>query len=141
MVAFAGVMTVIKGIVAAVGLLALVQQVGSFSAALAVNGTIGKQVAAMYTALGVTAKFAGGQIVFASGATLSFRAAVIALMSATGLGLLIAVIGTVGAAFLAMGDNAKQAAEDAKQAAKDMAEAARKGNVPQVEAGIREANA
>ena len=141
LVAFAGVMTVIKGIVAAVGLLALVQQVGSFSAALAVNGTIGKQVAAMYTALGVTAKFAGGQIVFASGATLSFRAAVIALMSATGLGLLIAVLGTVGAAFLTMGDNAKQAAEDAKQAAKDMAEAARTGNVPQVEAVIRQASA
>jgi tape measure domain-containing protein len=141
LLAFVGVMTVIKGAVATVGLLNLVQQVGSFSAALAVNGTLGKTVASMFTALGVSAKFAGGKIVFASGATMSFGFAVKALLATTGLGLLILVIGSVGAAFAAMGEDAKRAAEDAKQAAKDMAEAARTGNVPQVEAGIRQAQA
>jgi tape measure domain-containing protein len=141
LLAFVGVMTVIKGAVAAVGLLSLVQQVGSFSAALAVNGTLGKTVATMFTALGVSAKFAGGQIVFASGATMSFGLAAKALLATTGLGLLILVIGSVGAAFAAMGEDAKRAAEDAKQAAKDMAEAARTGNVFQVEAGIRQAQA
>jgi tape measure domain-containing protein len=141
LLAFVGVMTVIKGAVAAVGLLSLVQQVGSFSAALAVNGTLGKTVATMFTALGVSAKFVGGQIVFASGATMSFGLAAKALLATTGLGLLILVIGSVGAAFAAMGEDAKRAAEDAKQAAKDMAEAARTGNVPQVEAGIRQAQA
>ena len=141
LLAFVGVMTVIKGAVATVGLLNLVQQVGSFSAALAVNGTLGKTVASMFTALGVSAKFAGGKIVFASGATMSFGLAVKALLATTGIGLLILVIGSVGAAFAAMGEDAKRAAEDAKQAAKDMAEAARTGNVPQVEAGLRQANA
>jgi tape measure domain-containing protein len=141
LLAFVGVMTVIKGAVAAVGLLSLVQQVGSFSAALAVNGTLGKTVATIFTALGVSAKFAGGQIVFASGATMSFGLAAKALLATTGLGLLILVIGSVGAAFAAMGEDAKRAAEDAKQAAKDMAEAARTGNVFQVEAGIRQAQA
>ena len=141
LLAFAGVMTVVKGVTAAIGFLALVQQVGSFTAALATSGTIGKTVAAIYTSLGIGARAGAAGIVLATGATISFKAAIIALMSATGLGLLIAVIGTVGAAFLAMGDNAKQAAEDAKQAAKDMAEAARTGNVPQVEAAIRQASA
>ena len=141
LLAFAGVMTVIKGVVAGIGLLALVRQVGSLSAALATSGTIGKTVAAIYTSLGIGARAGASGIVLATGATISFRTAIIALMSATGLGLLIALIGTVGAAFLAMGDNAKQAAEDAKQAAKDMAEAARMGNVPQVEAGLRQASA
>ena len=141
LLAFAGVMTVVKGVTAAIGFLALVQQVGSFTAALATSGTIGKTVAAIYTSLGIGARAGAAGIVLATGATISFKAAIIALMSATGLGLLVAVIGTVGAAFLAMGDNAKQAAEDAKQAAKDIAEAARTGNVPQVEAAIRQANA
>lgn len=141
LLAFAGVMTVVKGVTAAIGFLALVQQVGSFTAALATSGTIGKTVAAIYTSLGIGARAGAAGIVLATGATISFKAAIIALMSATGLGLLIAVIGTVGAAYLAMGDNAKQAAEDAKQAAKDIAEAARTGNVPQVEAAIRQANA
>jgi tape measure domain-containing protein len=139
--AFAGVMTVIKGAVAAVGLLALVRQVGSFSAALATSGTIGTTVAAIYTSLGIGATAGAKGIIFATGATISFRAAIIALLATTGLGLLIAVVGSVGAAFMAMGQDAKQAAEDAKQAAKDMDEAARTGNVPQVEAGLRQANA
>ena len=139
--AFAGVMTVIKGAVAAVGLLALVRQVGSFSAALATSGTIGTTVAAIYTSLGIGATAGAKGIIFATGATISFRAAIIALLATTGLGLLIAVVGSVGAAFMAMGQDAKQAAEDAKQAAKDMDEAARTSNVPQVEAGLRQANA
>jgi tape measure domain-containing protein len=139
--AFAGVMTVIKGAVAAVGLLALVRQVGSFSAALATSGTIGTTVAAIYTSLGIGATAGAKGIIFATGATISFRAAIIALLATTGLGLLIAVVGSVGAAFMAMGQDAKQAAEDAKQAAKDMDEAARTGNVPQVEAGLRQAGA
>ena len=141
LLAFAGVMTVIKGAVAAVGLLALIQQVGSFSAALAASGTIGKTVAAIYTALGISARAGASGIVLATGATISFKAAIIALLATTGLGLLIAVIGSVGAAFMAMGQDAKRAAEDAKQAAKDMAEAARTGNVFQVEAGLRQAQA
>jgi hypothetical protein len=141
LLAFAGVMTVIKGVTVAIGFLALIRQVGSFSAALATSGTIGKTVAAIYTSLGISAKAGAKGIVLATGATLSFRAAIFGLLAATGIGVLIAIIGSVGAAFAAMGQDARQAAEDAKQAAKDMAEAARTGNVFQVEAGIREANA
>ena len=141
LLAFAGVMTVIKGITVAIGFLALIGQVGSFSAALATSGTIGKTVAAIYTSLGISAKAGANGIVLATGATISFRYAILGLLATTGFGVLIAIIGSVGAAFAAMGQDAKQAAEDAKQAAKDMAEAARTGNVAQVEAGIRQAQA
>ena len=151
LLAFAGVMTVVKGVLVAVGFLGLVQQVGSFSAALATSGGVAKAVAAIFTSLGLQATAAAGStarswavagtaITFASGATITLTTAMVALAAVTGLGI-IAAIGLLGAAFSAMGQDAKQAAEDSKQAAKDIAEAARKGNVPQVEAGIREANA
>ena len=141
LLAFAGVMTVIKGVTVAIGFLALIRQVGSFGAALATSGTIGKTVAAIYTSLGISAEVGAKGIVLATGATISFRAAIIALLATTGIGVLIAIIGSVGAAFMAMGQDARQAAEDAKQAAKDMAEAARTGNVFQVEANLRGASA
>jgi tape measure domain-containing protein len=141
LLALAGAVTVVKGGLAVIGFLGLVKTLGSFSAALATSGTITKTVASIYTALGIQATAAAKGIVLASGATLGLRAAIIALMATTGIGLLVALIGTVGGAFLTMGDNAKKGAEDAKQAAKDMAEAARTGNVPQVEASLRQANA
>ena len=151
LLAFAGVMTVVKGVLAAVGFLGLVQQVGSFSAAIATSGAVAKAVAAVFTSLGIQATAAAGStarswavagtaITFASGATITLTTAMVALGAVVSFGL-IAAVGLLAAAFSAMGQDAKQAAEDSKQAAKDMAEAARKGNVPQVEAGIREANA
>jgi lambda family phage tail tape measure protein len=141
MLAFAGVMTLVKGTLAAVGLLKLTVQLGSFQSALAASGVTAKTVAAIYTSLGIGAKAGAAGITLATGATLGLKTAIIALMATTGIGLLIALVGTLGAAFAAMGQQSKQAAEDSKQAAKDMAEAARTGNVQQVESGLKEANA
>ena len=151
LLAFAGVMTVVKGVTAAIGFLALIQQVGSLSAAIATSGGVAKAVATIFTSLGIQATAAAGStarswtvagaaITFANGATIKLTTAMVALAAVTGFGL-IAAIGLIGAAFSAMGQNANQAAEDTKQAAKDMAEAARTGNVPQVEAGLRQASA
>lgn len=140
LLALAGVMIAVKGVVGTLGFLRLALELKSFSAALAASGATGKAVAAVYTFLGIGAKAVGTNMIFAAGATIKLTTALAVLGGVATLGI-IAAIGLIGAAFAAMGQDANQAAEDAKQAAKDMAEAARTGNVFQVEAKTREASA
>ena len=115
--------------------LAVFLYMGAMSATAAVAGiTRGGAVGA--TLLAGAFRLLGAQATAANVATGAFGLTVKGLLISTGVGALVVLIGSVAAAFLSVGDKAKQAADRAKQSIDSMTDAARTGNVSLIEMNL-----
>lgn len=105
-------------------------------ALLGMGGAARQAVAlrAAFAALGVSATGAQVRIV-------GLRVALTALVASTVVGAVIAGIGLIAAAFMSMGNEAKDAADKAKQSMESVREAAYSGNVAVVEMQIAQSSA
>jgi tape measure domain-containing protein len=109
--------------------------IGTLSAMKAVEGiTRGGAVGA--TLLAGAFRLLGVQATSAQIATGAFGLTVKGLLISTGIGAVVVLLGSLAAAFLSVGDKAKQAADRAKQSIDSMADAARTGNVSLIEMNL-----
>jgi tape measure domain-containing protein len=124
--AMMGAILAVKGVLLTIGFLKAAYQMRSLTGAMAASGVTSRLLATLFQMLGI-------QATTASVGVIGLRGALIALLASTGIGALIAIVGSLGAAFLTMGNNAKKAAEDAKNAVQSIAEARARGDVATVE--------
>ena len=108
---------------------------GTLSAMKAVEG-ITKGGAVGATLLAGAFRLLGVQATSAQIATGAFGLTVKGLLISTGIGAVVVLLGSLAAAFLSVGDKAKQAADRAKQSIDSMADAARTGNVSLIEMNL-----
>lgn len=127
--AIMGAILAVKGVLLTIGFLKAAYQMQSLTGAMAASGITTKLLATLFQMLGI-------QATAASVGVIGLRGALIALLASTGFGALIAILGSLGAAFLTMGNNAKKAAEDAKNSIQSIAEARARGDVATVEMEI-----
>jgi tape measure domain-containing protein len=108
--------------------LAVLLYMGAVSATTAVAGiTRGGAIGA--TLLAGAFRLLGAQATAADAATKAFGITVKGLAISTGFGALVVLIGSLAAAFLSVGDRAKEAADRTKQSIDSMVDASRTGNV------------
>jgi tape measure domain-containing protein len=108
---------------------------GTLSAMRAVEGiTRGGAVGA--TLLAGAFRLLGVQATSAQIATGAFGLTVKGLLISTGIGAVVVLLGSLAAAFLSVGNKAKEAADRAKQSIDSMADAARTGNVSLIEMNL-----
>lgn len=89
--------------------------------------------AAGTTALAGAFRLLGIQATGAQVATIGFGVAIKGLLISTGIGAVVVLLGSLAAAFLSVGNKAKEAADRAKRSIDSMADAARTGNVSLIE--------
>ena len=89
--------------------------------------------AASTTVLAGAFRLLGVQATGAQVATIGFGVAIKGLLISTGIGAVIVLLGSLAAAFLSVGNSAKEAADRAKRSIDSMADAARTGNVSLIE--------
>jgi len=117
------------------GTLNTMKAVEGISRSAAAGATV---LAAAYRALGVQATGAQIATLGATGATTAFGLAIKGLLIGTGIGAVVVLLGSLAAAFLSVGNSAKEAADRAKQAIDSMADARRTGNVAMIERTLAE---
>jgi tape measure domain-containing protein len=106
--------------------------VGAISAMKSIAG-ISAAGAAGASVLATALRLIGIQATAAQVATIGFSVAVKGLLISTGIGAVVVLLGSLAAAFLSVGDSAKEAADKAKRSIDSMADAARTGNVATIE--------
>jgi len=89
--------------------------------------------AAGTTVLAGAFRLLGTQATGAQVATVGFGVAIKGLLISTGIGAVVVLLGSLAAAFLSVGNKAKEAADRAKRSIDSMADAARTGNVSLIE--------
>jgi hypothetical protein len=89
--------------------------------------------AAGTTVLAGAFRLLGIQATGAQVATVGFGVAIKGLLISTGIGAVVVLLGSLAAAFLSVGNKAKEAADRAKRSIDSMADAARTGNVSLIE--------
>ena len=139
------IVTVLGGnltsVISSLALLALGFNAAKLAALLFMGAVNATQAVAGITRSGaVSATLAAGafrllgvQVTAATVATRGFGIAVKGLLLSTGIGAVIVILGSLAAAFLSVGNKAKEAADKAKQSIDSMADAARTGNVSLIE--------
>jgi tape measure domain-containing protein len=127
--ALSAALMVVRGVSAALGILNLARQLGSFSAALAASGTNAK-------ALAGAMRFLGIQMSAAQVQAIGLRKVLFALGASTFVGLVVGGIGLIATALASLGDKAGEAARKTKEAINSIREAARTGQVETIKMDI-----
>jgi hypothetical protein len=112
--------------------LAAMLMMGVLNTMTAISG-ITATGAASTTVLAGAFRLLGVQATGAQVATIGFGVAIKGLLISTGIGAVIVLLGSLAAAFLSVGNKAKEAADRAKRSIDSMADAARTGNVSLIE--------
>lgn len=118
-----------RSVTAALGILNLARQLGSFSAALAASGTNAKALAGAMRLLGIQMSAAQVQAI-------GLRKVLFALGASTFVGLVVGGIALIATALASLGDKAGEAARKTKEAINSIREAARTGQVETIKMDI-----